>query len=228
MNCLNCDKIIQETIPLARLFSCYSLPPEPLCRSCRQLIASQRINTTKSCPICRNFGEETVCSECLAWRKRYGQDYQHHSCFYYNDFFSEWLERFKRQGDYILGQLFTKEIRQSIQIIQPDIVVPIPSSAIHLEARGFNQVAVMLEFAGIPYQCLLELTVSSGPQSQKTRQERLESKIAFEVRENVGQHLSECSILLVDDVYTTGATLHQAAYILAPYAKQIETFSLCR
>ncbi|MGX7030004.1 ComF family protein [Vagococcus zengguangii] len=228
MNCLNCDRIIQENITLRELFSWQSLTPEILCKECRRMFISQKIDKNKGCKICHAFGEESICDECLEWRNIYGCDYQHHSCFYYNKFFSEWLERFKRQGDYVLGQIFAKEIARAVIDIHPDLVVPMPSATAHLAERGFNQVAVMLEFAGVSYIEPLVMTESSGSQSKKTREERLRAIINFELKEDYRSVLTQRSILLVDDVYTTGTTLHRAAHALAPYVKKIETFSLCR
>ncbi|MGX6962204.1 ComF family protein [Vagococcus xieshaowenii] len=165
----------------------------------------------------------------MYWKKIIGRDIRHHSCYYYSDFFSEWLERFKRQGDYVLGQLFAKEIAYTIERLKPDIVIPIPSSTEHYQRRGFNQVVVMLAFASIGYQELIGIKqTQQGAQGSKSKQERLNAEMPFFLEKNSKELLINRSVLLVDDVYTTGKTLHEAARLIIPYAKTIETFSLCR
>ena len=78
----------------------------------------------------------------------------------------------------------------------------------------------------MPTVSLLEHIGSGKKQSEKTRQERLQLKQPFKVKENVGVPKK---VLLVDDVYTTGATIHLAAKALTEMGvEEVESLTLFR
>ena len=78
----------------------------------------------------------------------------------------------------------------------------------------------------MPTVWLLEHIGSGKKQSEKTRQERLQLKQPFKVKENVGVPKK---VLLVDDVYTTGATIHLAAKVLKETGvEEVESLTLFR
>jgi ComF family protein len=96
-------------------------------------------------------------------------------------------------------------------------VVPVPLHRARLRQRGYDQA---LELArplaralGLPLlDHALTRTRATAPQSQlDAAQRRLNLQRAFEVRGNV---MLPAHVVLVDDVMTTGATLHAAAVAL--------------
>jgi len=85
----------------------------------------------------------------------------------------------------------------------------------------------MLDFANLPY-CQLLKKRDTQAQSQKNRKERLELKQSFDLI-NHQTDLSDLKIILVDDIYTTGATIERAKEILnGKGVKEIKSFSLAR
>ena len=77
----------------------------------------------------------------------------------------------------------------------------------------------------LPFREILE-KYDTIAQSSKTRKERLQSQQCFKVKDNIQLPLK---ILLIDDIYTTGATLQLAKEILVEAGvKEIVTFSLAR
>ena len=102
-----------------------------------------------------------------------------------------------------------------------------------MKERGFDQafliarqVAVILK---LPLEGgLLRRVKATSPQATMTRAERtLNIKGAFEV--NRPEHVSDKDILLVDDVFTTGATVDEAAKILKQNgARKVYVFTLGR
>jgi len=98
-----------------------------------------------------------------------------------------------------------------------DAVVPVPLSARRMHKRGYNQTEVIFRPWVERYGCwedLLARVRSTEAQWHLNKQQREENlKRAFEIRKDsfcvIGTHL-----LLVDDIYTTGATLQECAYIL--------------
>ena len=95
---------------------------------------------------------------------------------------------------------------------QPDVVVPIPLSAARQRRRGFNQSELvaerLAEAVGRPLRLdLLERARETEAQATLDAEQRQQNvRGAFSAREVGGLR-----VLLVDDVTTTGATLHEAA-----------------
>jgi ComF family protein len=95
------------------------------------------------------------------------------------------------------------------------ILVPVPLHPKRQRFRGFNQAELLCTTLSEQYDyqwvSALKRVRHTRPQAQLTRSERLANlNGAFRVIENV-EHLS---IVLVDDVATTGATLHACARAL--------------
>lgn len=66
------------------------------------------------------------------------------------------------------------------------------------------------------------------PQSKKTRKERMRLQQPFAIKKKT-KKIKNCSVILVDDIYTTGRTLfHAAAVINDCYPKSLNTFTLAR
>ena len=103
------------------------------------------------------------------------------------------------------------------------LVVPVPLSAARKRWRGFNQAEeigrrVAAEF-GWDYGEVLVRVVDTKPQvSMKDREKRLANvKGAFEISNKLqvtSYKLGQKNILLIDDVWTTGATMRECAKVL--------------
>lgn len=102
-----------------------------------------------------------------------------------------------------------------------DFILPIPLSGKRKRTRGYNQVheilrAQKLNTTGIIRTDILIRKKDTRPQTELKRTERLTNvRDAFGVKNMEairGKH-----ILIVDDVTTTGATLHTAKATLLPY-----------
>lgn len=220
-DCLLCGALRKEKPKLMPLFL-MSKEEKGLCRSCldgfEALKGDERI-----CTRCCQETEHSICADCLAWEER-GEIVVHQALYRYNQQMKDYFLAYKFKGDYLLRYSFSKEIRQALQWYKDYTIVPIPVSQKRLEERGFNQVQGLLEASRIPYQPILRKQHSKR-QSELGREARLRQVNPFYIEEtNIpGQ------ILLVDDIYTTGATLVAAKKaLLKKGAKTIKTFSLSR
>lgn len=128
------------------------------------------------------------------------------------------LPRFKFHGDLAAGRLLSQLMARAFTgLPAPDALVPVPLHRARLRRRGYDQA---LELArplatalGIPLRPgLLVRRRHTRPQSTLDAATRRENLVdAFEVP---GTAPLPAHLVLVDDVMTTGATLHAAAEAL--------------
>ena len=105
------------------------------------------------------------------------------------------------------------------------IALPVPLSQQKLAERGFNQSWEILKKIGrltsIPCDAHILLRKhSSINQAQANRAERLQQSDIFHIAPKFINQLDRQTIIVFDDVMTTGATLHQIAKLLKSYGAQ--------
>ncbi|WP_233713442.1 ComF family protein [Lederbergia citri] len=206
-----------------------------LCQKCRE-----KLELIKGylCDICSRpikeldpkFVTDHTCLDCIRWE----QDPQlkstldkNFSIFIYNDFLKEFIARFKFRGDYELAKAFSKEISSQLKYLDHDILVSIPLSEERIKERGFNQSEALAREAGFSAFDLL-IRTHSEKQSKKSRDERITQKQVFQLKEPTNI-IQGKNILLIDDIYTTGSTLRQAAKILKEAgANQVQSLTVAR
>ena len=152
---------------------------------------------------------------------------QNRSLYKYNDFLKEYLSQLKFRGDYKLIEIFkpalTKQVKQTFD---QHLLVPIPLSKERLYERGFNQAKALAKLLEVPISEAL-IRTHSEKQSKKSRNQRLHRQSPFSLNSNI--KVSSHSILLIDDIYTTGTTLRQAAKaLLQANAKDISAITIAR
>jgi predicted amidophosphoribosyltransferase len=94
-----------------------------------------------------------------------------------------------------------------------DAVTWAPTAASRRRRRGYDQAELLARAVatqlGLPCRSLLRRTDRAGPQTGRPRAERLARAPRFATRRRLAG-----TVLVVDDVVTTGATLHAAAEAL--------------
>ena len=157
----------------------------------------------------RNSAEE-YCRDCKEQRHFFDRGF---SVFRYRSV-SGSVYRFKYSGrreyaDYY-GEVTTKILGEKIREISPDVLVPIPMYSAKRRRRGYNQAEVLARSigkrTGIPVDAnLVKRTRNTVPMKMLDRRGRHANlKKAFNI---TGNDVKFKSIILIDDIYTTGSTI---------------------
>lgn len=115
------------------------------------------------------------------------------------------------------ASVLCRELMDWIRAVSPDALVPVPLHQKRLIARGYNQAELLADEiskrTGIPVRSRSVARVKNTvPQKTFDRKHRLNNlKNAFIVRENV---VRLDTVVVVDDIYTTGSTIDSLAKAL--------------
>jgi len=141
--------------------------------------------------------------------------------FLYNDAMKNSIYRFKYAGrkEYaaFYADSMAEEYARWISTIKADAIVPIPLHKKRLKERGFNQaelIARRLSEAVFVPVCtdLLIRQVATRKQKELSAKERENNlKKAFKISEN---DVKLKTVILCDDIYTTGSTIDAVATLL--------------
>jgi competence protein ComFC len=231
-HCLICHSEIEAILSWNTLFGKDEAPK--VCRECKEKFAPI---TGEVCEICgrpfaflgAEYRGENLCFDCRRWEEDEnwsGSLDQNRSLYRYTDFVKDIIAKFKFRGDYVLAEIFEEDLRQALQAFQYDYIVPIPLSEERLYERGFNQAEALITIAGFKSTQLLS-RVHTEKQSKKSRSERIHLQQVFKLDTDL--NLNSKTILLIDDIYTTGSTLRHAAKILKDNgAAKVYSFTLAR
>jgi ComF family protein len=132
-----------------------------------------------------------------------------------------------------LGRLLARGCQEFLGEYEIDLIVPVPLHPKRLRWRGFNQSWLLARQVGRAYGIpmdpfVLQRSRATPPQTQLTEEERRKNmRGAFALR--TGASVAEKSVLLVDDVYTSGATVNECSRTLKRGgAKQVYVLTLAR
>ncbi len=219
MICLYCHSNIQEEPDIITLFK----KPSPLCLVCRELLTEWR--TGLRCDFCHRLMEEDwhKCMDCDFLKRRFTPPAKITCLLEYNQTVKMLFHRYKFMGDYALSEVLAELL--DIDLQGYDAVIPIPLSENRFRERGYNQTATVLEQKRIVYKEAL-VTTDRARQSELSKVQRVNGENPFSLLNGSG--LRGQRLLLVDDIYTTGMTVHHALeklYTISPASVDVLTFS---
>ena len=200
---------------LGDLFS--RLMVQHLCPACaRQFVAAESPHCTCCGLIFKSReGQDHLCGDCLASEKPFGIA---RAAGVYDQSLMAVIHAYKYDGRVILAEplskLLTAVYERHWQHDTVDLVVPVPLHPARLRKRGFNQAWLLVKSWGdFAMRNLLQRTRRTPSQTGLERRERLKNvKGAFSIKDPA--RVENKQGLLVDDVYTTGATVQECARIL--------------
>jgi ComF family protein len=208
----------------------------PLCLVCKRPLASYE--KTFLCDSCTDelaFIDSPLCCSCgILFTSRAGDDHLCGNCrespprfdraraaAVYAGAIRSAIHQFKYRGGLLfakhLGQLLAEHGRRFFTVAEVDLIVPVPLHRRRLRQRGYNQ---SLELArhvgacwGMPVAPAWLLRNRETPQQTAlSRQERFRNvRGAFAW---TGPGLGDKRVVLIDDVYTSGATANECAGVL--------------
>jgi ComF family protein len=143
------------------------------------------------------------------------------------------LHRFKYRGDWVAGRVLQGLFAEGRALLSEayDWAVPVPLHEGRLHERGFQQAWCLQQ--GLGLNCaqdpwLLERWKETESQARLGKDER-EKNLRSAIRVREGASLMGARVLLVDDVFTTGATANAcAAACLEAGAAYVDVLTLCR
>ena len=212
--------IFPESDPLRASYCCpecmgtFMAVSAPLCNCCGIMFKSRQ-------------GENHLCGDCITQPKKFRIA---RAAVASNQQLMTAIHRFKYAGKIqlagLLGGLMLNAYRRFWEQEKFDLVLPVPLHTKKFRKRGFNQSYLLIrswksisnasavELSAIPINTdVLIKSKATLPQTGLGRQQRLINiKGAFSVQDP--QKVDAKKVLLIDDVYTTGATVNECAQVL--------------
>jgi competence protein ComFC len=202
--------------------ACRALLEKPgesvLCASCWDKIRAHR---SSYCLCCGRFfegaGEPHFCLSCLKERPSFAV---HRSGGLYQGGLKDLILLFKYRGYEILGKPLGRFVCEALKEEESlwwgvEAIIPVPLHPKRKRARGFNQARALARelsrLRGLPLEdrCLRKIK-NVLPQTSLERQERVNNVRGAYTVLNRGKIRGK-TLLLVDDVYTTGSTLEECS-----------------
>lgn len=206
--CLKCRTLVAEPGTLcADCWGAIRFIAPPFCRCCGQ-------------PMSGEAAIGLVCGACLARPPAFEAA---RSVFLYDDASKPLVLSFKHGDRLDCAPAFGRWLKRAAADLLPqaDLIVPIPLHWRRLFRRRYNQAAVLAlalsRETGLPADTRALIRGRATPsqgEMRSARQRRINVSGAFAVPERARRTVKGRKILLVDDVFTTGATLNAAARAL--------------
>jgi competence protein ComFC len=207
--------------------------PSQICQTCESklvLISGRRcIKCSRSLDqLSQTYRKGEQCLDCWRWDQQGEILEKNLSIYEYNAFLKEWLATFKFRGDAIIASFFTNKLANMYEKhFQGYVPVPMPLSNERLLARGFNQSSLLIEGWADAIDSLVR--TEGEKQSKKNRKQRIrqfkQNPFSFKSENDVkGKNM-----VLIDDIYTTGTTVRQAARVLQEHgATKVASLTIAR
>jgi len=186
------------------------------CPECRKKIRYIREPRCMKCGKQLMEEEQEYCEDCRSRRHRYMQG----RALYDYGTVAGAIYKFKYKGKKEYGAIFGEEMAyflgDYIRRVKPDALIPVPLYSARKRVRGYNQAQVLAEVLGkhlnLPVRADLIKRVKNTKALKKlNRKERLNNlKNAF-ILEGNGVKLN--TVIIVDDIYTTGSTIDAMAEV---------------
>ena len=228
VRCPGCDELLSQ-----------AQAPQLFCDECIGDIVPIRGRVCFSCgkPLLDSYSD--MCRDCETEYDRAGRDdmqiLQGRGAFVYTGAMKLAMYRMKYSG----RRSYAAPLAEAayaisggwLSSLNVDAIIPIPMFREKERARGYNQAEVfateLSKLMSVPvYRDVLQRVRNTIPQKGLDRENRQKNlKNAFKIRQSVVEF--KC-VLIVDDIYTTGATMREAARtLILAYGCRVFSFCIC-
>lgn len=244
--------LVLTTAPLRRIYtSLTAVVFPPLCPMCRTPLPTSQIDFCPPCresispivrPFCPICGEpfisphprEHLCGRCARRRPPFGRARAYGL---YQGALAEAIRRLKYAPDFsltrTLAQMLDTVLAAEMKLKEIELVIPVPLHRGRLKERGFNQALVLAKELcrhrrlRLDYHNLQRVrhTLPQYGLTRRQREQNVHGAFALRAPEKIAGR----RVLLVDDIFTTGATARECARTLKrAKAASVEVLTLAR
>ena len=189
-----------------------------VCTACRKRLPYLKEPKCKKCGKEIEKNEQEYCSDCQRFHHSFDRGA---SVFAYDPVMRRSISMFKYHNRREYAGFYAEEMYRNcqrfIRMCAPEVILPVPVHRYKKRQRGFNQAELVAKKLGrilnVPVDTKYLMRVEkTTPQKELTRQQRKANlRQAFAIR-GTGKYYER--VLLVDDIYTTGATVDAISEIL--------------
>ncbi|MDY6854804.1 MAG: ComF family protein [Thermodesulfobacteriota bacterium] len=220
--CFVCRKDIAPTQNVCKICSSHiKYISSPLCVQC-------------GIPFLTKAGRDHFCGACLTSKIYFNKA---RAVGYYEGVLQEEIHQFKFNKKTFLakhlGALMANYELDSFDLDSYDFIIPVPLHFKRLRERGFNQALYLSRYVGKRYDIPVDFknlkrTRWRGPQVNLGKAERERNVNGAFVLYNKNRFRGK-DVLLIDDVFTSGATVNECAKVLKKAGvSSVDVFTLSR
>jgi len=231
---------ISDTLFPPLCFSCAEVllhdPQEVFCPECRQQI---NFITGSHCPVCGIVFPDSpagdhLCASCLENNPWFASA---RAAVAYEGVILDTIHQFKYGRNITTGDALASFLANfnftDMDFSVFDAIVPVPLHVKRLRERGFNQSLILARALGKKYNIEVDfsllkrnkLTLTQTGLDKKEREKNISGAFVASSPEKINGR----NLILVDDVYTTGATINECAKTLVKAgASQVAVLTLAR
>ena len=222
--------------PRATCFGCGSVRGTDtafLCSDCYASIVPLAASGSSISALCANCGEEYAAGTCRVCGKRKVDIVQAAAAYEYEGAIKNLIHVFKFNGVWRMSDWMANEMLRACSddfLSGVSVVVPVPMHALRKLSRGYNQSEKLAKAfskkTNIPYAMLLKRVRNTKQQARLSNTARRSNlKDAFKAV----KELSAETVLLIDDVRTTGTTAIECVKaMLAAGAKEVRVLTFAK
>jgi len=189
------------------------------------------------CGVCESICDNSLCKRCELELQRYkieaffninNKYFDEFMCLYrYEGLIRNMIIKCKFNDKPYIYRTFAKEMINSIKlyenIIKCDIILPVPIHRNRELERGYNQTYIICKMLSKEFNKklspnILQKPINNKPQSGLNKTQRKQNVLGvYKINNRYINQINQKNILLVDDVYTTGATVNECSKILKQF-----------
>ncbi|WP_040370388.1 ComF family protein [Blastomonas sp. AAP53] len=204
--CPGCGVLVEGDLQFcAECWNALRFVSDPACTACGKPFADGR-------------DDDLMCADCLAHPPLHDGI---KAAVLYDDLSRSIVLKLKHGGKIGLARLVARHLQRHLPADTQDVVlIPVPLHRWRLWQRGFNQSILIARALAAPHRLPVETDVlrrvrATPPLKGMTRKQRSAAiRGVFDIPSHTRPRIAGRHVLLVDDVYTTGATTHACVRLL--------------